>query len=212
MQRRTERIILVPGLGPAGAEMLPLSHHLHRRGYQTRLFWHFPWLGTLKSKAARLKDSVSAQSDADVIHFVGHSLGGVIVLKMLAGYVPENLGRTVTMGTPHMGSTAVHHVGQHPFGRCLVGRALLDACDAAPLALPDQCELGTLAGKRAVHTLAALLGHDKPNDTMVAEVEARHPSASDHVLLTTSHAGMLLSREVERQVAHFLSTGRFRQS
>ncbi len=192
--------------------MLPLLHRFRRRGYKARVFRHFPWVGTLESKAAALRDCVPPVSDASSLHLIGHSLGGLIILRMLAGHVPKNLGRIVTMGTPHLGSAAVDRLSQHLFGRPLIGRALSDACHFAPLDLPASCELGTLAGKRTFCRLATALGHRSPNDTIVAAAEARHPSAVDHILLKTSHAGMLISRSVSNQVIHFLEKGQFRHS
>lgn len=206
----SEWIILVPGLGPGGAEMLPLLYRLRRRGYKVRLFWHFPWIDTLEHKAIALQRFISTPPTHARLHLVGHSLGGLIILRMLQDYIPQSLRRIVTMGTPHLGSTAVNRVNKHPFGHLLVGPALSEACDAEPLSIPTHCELGTLAGKRALRKLATFLGHRRANDTMVAEAETRHPNAVDHVLLSASHAGMLVSPEVDRQIVHFLANGRFR--
>ena len=203
-----EMIILVPGVGLGGAEMVPLSFCLRRRGYQTRILWHCPWAGNLDGKAEMLKRLSCDRADLDKIHFAGHSLGGLIVLRMLAGYVPSNLGRSVTLGTPHMGSAVARRIRRIPLLRTVLGRALTEAFACVPLPLPSGCELGTIAGKLNL-LLGTLLGAGKPNDTLVAASEAQHPDATQHAILPVSHGSMLLSSQVVDRIARFLSEGVF---
>jgi pimeloyl-ACP methyl ester carboxylesterase len=207
-QRGRELVVLVPGVGLGGAEMCFLSQRLRRTGYRTLIFWHWPWADSLGSKATKLERVVSSQKGVHAVHFVGHSLGGQIILKMLADHVPEHLGRIVTMGTPHMGSAAARRVERLPLVRLLLARAFREACAAGPLSFPDSCQLGTIAGKLNL-LLGYLLGVGKPNDTIVAEEEAKHPDAVDHVLLMVSHGSMLLSPKAASHVARFLADGRF---
>jgi pimeloyl-ACP methyl ester carboxylesterase len=206
--KMTEMVVLVPGVGLGGAEMAPLAWRLRRAGYRTRILWHCPWAGDLDGKARHLRRLTSEHRDLNKVHFVGHSLGGHIVLRMLAHGVPENLGRIVTMGTPHMGSAAARRIGRIPLLRLVLGRALEEACMSAPLPLPRGCELGTIAG-RLNFLLGTLLGATRPNDTIVAEREARHPAATEHVGLLVPHGTMLLSSRVASHVRRFLAEGAF---
>ena len=188
--------------------MMPLSYRLRRMGYQTRIFWHCPWTGNLDGKAERLKQLSCDRADSDALHFVGHSLGGFVILHMFARYVPANLGRSVTLGTPHMGSVAARRIRRVPLLRSLPGRALNEAFALAPLPLPYDCELGTVAGKLNL-LLGNLLGMGKPNDTLVVASEAKHPDAMQHVVFPVSHGTILLSSRVARHIERFLSEGTF---
>lgn len=205
---KNEVVILVPGVGMGGAEMLPLSWRLRRAGYQTRIFWHCPWAGGLDSKASKLKQMVASLTSSKSVHLVGHSLGGHIILRMLADGMPAGVGKVVTMGTPHMSSVAVAKVEKIPVVRLLLGRDLREACSSAPLRLPDNCVLGTMAG-RLNFLLGWILGLGTPNDTVVAESEARHPSASQHILLPVSHSSMLVSTKAAGCIVKFLADGKF---
>ncbi len=208
-EREAELIILVPGVGLGGTELCFLSRWLRRLGYRTLTFRHCPWCGELGTKAAQLRELISLQTGVDVVHFVGHSLGGQIILQMLAAPLPAHIGRTVTLGTPHMGSAAARRIGRVPLFRMLLGRALTQACASGPLPLPPDCQLGTIAGKLNLF-LGWFLGVARPNDTIVAEAEAKHPDATDHLLLMVSHGSILVSPTVAVHVAHFLKHGTFR--
>lgn len=201
-------VILVPGVGLGGGEMLFLLHRLHQAGYQARIFWHWPWSATLGAKARKLKQFVSSQQEFDVIHLVGHSLGGQIILNMFSDDIPARLGRIVTLGTPHMGSAAVRRVSRFPIARALLSRALIEASTAGPQPLRGQHELGTIAGKLNL-ILDKLLGVARPNDTLISEEEAKHPESTDHILLPVSHGSMLASPDVAKCIVAFLAHGSF---
>lgn len=78
-----DRVVLVPGVGLAGAELLPMAIRLRRKGYRVSLFWHLTGRQPLEESARRLRAMVEELPDGTV-HFVGHSLGGLVVLRMLA--------------------------------------------------------------------------------------------------------------------------------
>ncbi len=188
--------------------MWPLAYRLRRKGYRTVVFWHWPWAGGLKAKAERLGQMVSSRSETSRIHLVGHSLGGQIILSMLADFAPKHIFRVVTMGTPHMGSAAAHRVRRLPLVRMSLSRALNEACASGPLPLGSNHKLGTLAGNLNLF-LGTLLGIGRPNDSVVAEEEARHPDASGHVLLMVSHGSMLVSNLAANYVVRFIAEGSF---
>src|SRR5882762_8804838 len=90
---KTERIILIPGLGIAGLDLLPLAFRLRGKGYRVSVFWHFIGRPTLEESARRLFEMAGRQEE-EVVHFVGHSLGGIVVLRMPADHPWDRPGRT----------------------------------------------------------------------------------------------------------------------
>src|SRR6185503_11149485 len=110
---KAERVILVPGLGIAGVDLIPLAIRLRRKGYRVSVFWHFTGRPTLEESARRLFD-MAGRHEEDVVHFVGHSLGGIVALRMLADHAWDRPGRVVTLGTPHAGITAARRVAKLP--------------------------------------------------------------------------------------------------
>jgi len=205
-----DSIVLVPGLGLGGAEMLFLSRRLRKRGYSVTLFRHCPWCRTLSDKAAALQQVVSA-IDSPVVHFVGHSMGGLIVLQMFADYPDQRPGRVALLGTPMNGSIAAQRVLRLPLGKFLVGTCMTTACAATPLPLPCDREVGSIAGRINLG-IGWLLWLPRPNDSLVAVVETQRSEIEETAELPVSHTGMLLSSRVAALVDSFLKTGAFADS
>jgi len=188
-------------------EMFLLARRLRNRGYHAVVFWHCPWCGTLADKARDLVNMVD-DIDSAVVHFVGHSMGGLIALRLFAEHVIEQPGRIVLMGAPINGSVAARRVLKIPLGRHLIGKCMATAYAESPLPLPPGREVGNIAGKINL-CLGWLLGLGRPNDTVVALEETQRSDMSDACTLAVSHGGMLLSTTVTRCIESFLCTGTF---
>lgn len=202
-----ERVILVPGLGLAGAELLPLAARLRRRGYAVTLFWHFTGSVPIEDSSRRLWKVVSATRE-EVVHFVGHSLGGLVVLRMFSNHPWDRPGRIVTLGTPHGGLRAARRLARVPGGRLLLWPGVLAASGAGPIALPFGRELGVLAGSRSL-LVGSIAVPDQANDMVIGVSEAIHPDHQAKVVVRETHAGMLLSRRVASLTERFLRQGSF---
>ncbi len=150
--------------------------------------------------------------EAPAVHFVCHSLGGLVVRHLLVREPELPPGRIVTLGTPHTGSCVARRLARWRFGRAWLGYSLgfgLAAGEADLPALPAGREVGSLGG-----TLPWGLGRlvapiPRPHDGTVALAETRVPGLADHMGLRVSHLGMLASAGVATQVAAFLARGRF---
>jgi len=200
-------VLLVPGIGFGGAEMFFLSWRLRRQGYEVKIFRHCPWRGTLSDKALALATATD-RIDASVVHFVGHSMGGLIVLHFLARRPRQRPGRVVLLGTPINGSVAARRLLTLPLGRFLIGRCMSDASASAPLPLPPNRDIGSIAGWINL-VVGWLLWLPRPNDTLVAVRETQRPDLKDSVVLAASHGSMLLSSRVAGSITSFLRTGSF---
>ena len=91
-----ETIVLVPGIGLGGAELLPLAWRLRRSGYHATIFWTNPWRGNLAAKASALRRLLIARQ-IERPSFVTHSFGGRIVLQLLNDYPEQSVGRVVAL-------------------------------------------------------------------------------------------------------------------
>jgi hypothetical protein len=203
----TELVVLVPGVGLGGLEMLLLSRRLRSLGYQIRLFSHCPWRSTLSQKAEALQKMICSL-DVEVMHFVGHSAGGLIILQLFVQFSVQRPGRIVTLGTPHNGSVIARRLSAVPGGRWLLGRHLASACASGTVPLPVNRETGAIAGR--IHSAAGgLLRIPSPNDRLFAVQEIQHPGLTDTTVLPVSHGSMLVSRGVVGQIASFLRKGVF---
>jgi pimeloyl-ACP methyl ester carboxylesterase len=153
-----------------------------------------------------------ARTRADTLHLVGHSLGGLVILKLFeqgagAGLPP---GRIVLLGPPLRGSQTARNLARLPFGKKILGRGIHEeAMLACERRWGRSRDLGVIAGDLGfgVGRLLGTLG--TPSDGTVTVAETQLEGAADRILLRVSHTGMLFSAAVAKQAGAFLSTGRF---
>lgn len=150
--------------------------------------------------------------EAPAVHFVCHSLGGLVVRQLLAREPDLPPGRIVTLGTPHTGSCVARRLARWRFGRAWLGHSLgfgLAAGEADLPALPAGREVGSLGGTLPWGLGRLIAPIPRPHDGTVALAETRVSGLADHVSLRVSHLGMLASAGTATQVAAFLARGRF---
>jgi len=147
------------------------------------------------------------------IHWVGHSLGGIVILCALARALHLPPGRVVLAGTPYRGSRAAQILERQAFGAQLLGRSVREW-----LAVPKPMdfggrEIGVIAGSVGIG-LGRVVAPDllQPNDGTVTVEETAVPGARDNIVLPITHTGMLASRAVAHQIAAFLRDGHFENS
>lgn len=207
LNQAKEAVIVVHGLWVNSMLMRLLGYRIRRCGFNVAYFSYDSVRKTLEQNAARLSSFAAALS-ANTVHWVGHSLGGIVILKMLEQCPEPRTGRIVLMGSPSAGSYAARALAKTTPGRWLLGRS-------APLvetkaALPGKYELGVIAGCKGLG-MGRLMLHalPRPNDGVVTVAETRASGMQDHIVLRVSHTGMLFSSRAAKQVCAFLKTGRF---
>lgn len=204
-----EAVILVHGLWLGGWVCSLLGHRLHAAGFAVQRFSYASTRDTLSRNAARLA-RFARSLDAGTVHFVGHSLGGLVALKSQIDHPDPRLGRMVLLGSPFGGSHAAAQLEPHRLGRALLGRSLREWLADRPAGWSGPQALGIIAGTGRIG-MGRFIAPDlpRPNDGVVTVEETRVPGAADHLVLPVSHTAMLASRRVAEETAHFLRHGRF---
>jgi pimeloyl-ACP methyl ester carboxylesterase len=204
--------ILVPGLWQSGLELFVMKRRLQADGALRALFFSYPTVvGTMSNHVRRLIDCARAHQ-AEQLHFVGHSLGGLVVLRALE--VTDDLppGRAVLLGSPLQGSRTAQSLARLPFGRALLGGALTQECiDWSPREWSGRREVGVIAGSMGFGVGRLLANLDDAHDGTVMVEETRLPGAKDHLVVAASHTGLLLSAQVAEQTRYFLERGTFKR-
>ncbi len=203
----TAHVILLHGIWMRGITLQPLARRLRSAGYDVETLDYASVYGGVPPAAARLRERMRA-IDADAVHLVGHSLGGLVALE--AAREPHDLppGHIVCLGPPLCGSAAARALARVPGGRWLMGHSaqvLADGVDAWT-ALRD---VGVIAGSLPFGLGAAMGTLGTQHDGTVAVAETRLPGIADHRTVAVSHTGLLLSAEVAELTAAFLRNGRF---
>jgi len=205
-------VILVHGLWQSGLELFVMRRRLQADGSLRALFFSYPTIvGTMSNHVRRLIDCARAHP-AEQLHFVGHSLGGLVVLRALE--ITDDLppGRAVLLGSPLQGSRTAQSLARLPFGRALLGGALTQECvEWSPREWSGRREVGVIAGSMGLGVGRLLAKLDGAHDGTVLVEETRLPGATDHIVIPASHTGLLVSSEAAAQTRHFLEHGAFKR-
>lgn len=201
-------VLVVHGLWMNGFETGLLRHRLGDRGYSASTFSYASMHSDLDQVLERLEQAVRELSPP--VHLVGHSLGGLMALRLLESRGDLPPGRAVLLGAPVAGSVAARSVSRWPIGPTVLGSlALAEIVGSAPRPWRGAREIGVIAGSLSAGLGRIVAQLPVPNDGTVTVEETRLEGATDHLVLHVSHTSMLLSSAVADAVARFLATGRF---
>ncbi|MGY3489332.1 pimeloyl-ACP methyl ester carboxylesterase [Bradyrhizobium sp. USDA 4011] len=154
-----------------------------------------------------------AQSLDGSVHFVCHSMGGLLARVYLARHRPARLGRVVMLGTPNGGSEIADRLKHLAAYRAFFGPAgqqLVTRRDAATSALLPAIDYpaGIIAGNRSVYPITSM-GLPRPHDGRVSVANTRLDGMADHIVIRTSHPWLVRNREAIAQTLAFLRNGKF---
>jgi pimeloyl-ACP methyl ester carboxylesterase len=206
-----DQVVLVHGLWMNGSEMATLRRRLRRdHGFDVHVFSYPTLYGHAEEISAALSEFADRVGAGHRVHFVGHSLGGTFVFRVLSEYPGRFQGNAVLLGSPLSGCRAARGVLRWPMMRPILGPHLLgEVTTPVERRWQGPGAMGTIAGTRRVGMGQFFAHFDEPNDGTVAVSETVIPGLDDHIVLARSHMGMLLASDVAAQVAYFLRNSRF---
>lgn len=213
-----ECVVLLHGLGRSAASMRKMEKALVARGYSVANIDYDSRSATIEKLAESAiplgLDSCRQQS-ALRMHFVTHSLGGILLRYYLGNNQVNQLGRSVMLAPPNQGSAAADAFRNAPGYRLLNGEAGLQlgtGTNSLPLQLgPLEFDVGVIAGDRTIDPLTSLFLAN-PDDGKVSVESTKAEGMNDFLLVHHSHAFIMKSSEVIRQTSHYLEFGHFDHS
>lgn len=146
------------------------------------------------------------------IHFIAHSMGGLLVRAYINTYHPKNLGRVVMLGTPNQGSEVADFMQNNILFQSFYGPAGLqlgtDQRSIQKLLGDVDYELGIIAGDRSIDPVSSAILPGK-DDGKVSIARTKVKNMTDHIVLHTTHTFMMRNEKVLKQAYHFLQHGKF---
>jgi hypothetical protein len=203
-------VILVHGLWMSGFQLGVLKRHIEAVSSYRVVPFSYPTIkGSMADHVRSLLDFAHTQQ-SDELHFVGHSLGSLVVLRALQ--ITDDLppGRAVLLGPPCQGSLAAKGVARLPFGRAILGAAIHEECiECTPREWSGRRDVGIVAGSMGMGLGRLFANLQSDHDGTVLVEETMLPGAKDHIVMHTSHTAMLFSTDVAKQAVSFLKAGVF---
>lgn len=202
-----EHVLLIHGLWMRGFTLTLLRRRLAAAGYAVAVFDYASVFGGADSGVERLMSRARALKSTK-IHFVGHSLGGMIALQALQRDPQLISGRVVCLGSPLRGSAVARGVSRMPGGSFVIGKSLHVLRDGVERWDGAQ-QVGAIAGRLPVGLGFAVGALKAPHDGTVSVAETELPGLTDHCVVAATHTGLVYSEEAARQAIAFLRDGRF---
>ncbi|MGI9237103.1 MAG: lipase family alpha/beta hydrolase [Woeseiaceae bacterium] len=209
-----DTVVCVHGFWSHGTGMYLIKRRLEREfGFRALLFSYPSVRGSLDENAAALATFIQSQ-DIDSAHIVGHSLGGVLALRMLANDPDALPGKVVCLGSPLTGSRAAEFLDAQVWAEDIIGRSLSAGVVEAAASewashVCEQREIGVIAGNVPLGFGRLVADFQEDNDGSVGVSETRLAGVADHLVMPVSHKGMLVSSDVADQAGSFLKRGEF---
>lgn len=211
----SETVVLLHGLARTPRSMPKMAGALRSQGFRTVLL-NYPSrkhnLETLSQKyiVPELKEVLSAAHGP--VHFVTHSMGGMLLRLAIPNVTAENIGRIVMLAPPNHGSEIVDRMRKFKWFRSFFGPAAMDLAATNHVVLgelpplPDHC--GIISGDRsAFHLFDNIL--PRPHDGTVSVASTKMDRARAHLVLHTSHPFIMRSGKVIEETILFLQNGKF---
>ena len=205
----TRDVLLLHGLWMSRVAMLPLATRLAAAGFRTHTLTYRSFGRDQRDHLSRIDRAVE-RIGSTTLHFVAHSMGGLVALAWLAQARPGLAQRLVLLGSPVAGCLAGRALASHPTLCTVLGESAELWRNHAGLTLPKGIEAAAIAGVGRVGVARFLVDLPERNDGVVMVSETQLPGLAAHLVLPVSHSTMLVSPRVAAETVHFLRHGRFR--
>lgn len=206
-----EIVFLLHGIGKGRMDMAPMARYLRKNGY-TVVNWHYP---STKYNLEELADKLNAEVTKFPgyrVHFVTHSMGGIVVRTCLSRHPIDNVGRIVMIAPPSQGAELAKFFGNWPVYKFLMGPAGQELKPAemgkcASAGVPE-CEFGIIAGGTGNDRgINPLLPGD--NDGTVTVASTRLEGSKDFVVVPYPHPVIQMMPKTTQLALAFLEHGKF---
>ena len=210
-----EYVILLHGLARTPRSMWIMEKKLQKAGYQVVNIGYPSRKKNVRTLALQtIPAALYRCKSAETIHFVTHSMGGILLRYYLKNYRIANLGRVVLLSPPNQGSELVDQLSKYWWFELFNGSAGMQLgtdSQSIPrqLGKPD-FPLGIISGTVSLNPIFSRF-LPSPNDGKVSIESAKAAGMLDFLAVPHSHSFIMNNRKVIGQVLFFLAHGRFKR-
>ncbi len=209
-------VILLHGLARSSHSLRKLEKSLAEEGFKT-VNQNYPSTKDPIEKLAEkyVSKAIGACGPSSQIHFVTHSMGGILVRQYLSTHSLNSLGKVVMLGPPNQGSETVDRLGKLPgfkFFNGPAGMQLGTGKGSLPKSLNKaDFTLGVIAGTQSINLILSYI-LPSTDDGKVTLESTKLEGMAGHISLPVTHTFMMLNGEVIKQVIYFIKNGKFKNN
>jgi pimeloyl-ACP methyl ester carboxylesterase len=211
-------VVLLHGISRTALSFRKMQLALERAGFTTLNLDYLSRSKALEALAEDIHPAIQRFADSidTSVHFVGHSMGGLLARVYIARHRPKRLGRVVMLGTPNGGSEIADRLKNFGAFRAFFGpagqqlgtrRSAVDDAMLPPIDYP----VGVIAGNRSIDPVAGTM-LPKPHDGRVSVTNTRLDGMADHIIVETSHPWLVRNGLAIEQTITFVRDGSFRRT
>ena len=209
-------VILLHGLARTENSMKKLEQRLADNDYKTVNLGYASRDYTIEVLAQKaITPAIKACKGQTEIHFVTHSLGGILVRQYMSENEIPGLKHVVMLGPPNKGSEVVDKLQAFPGFHFINGDAGLQL-GTGKLSVPNNLgkanfDVGIIAGNKSINWILSSLIPGK-DDGKVSIERTKLEGMNDHIEMSTTHTFMMKNENVISQVIYYLKNGQFKHS
>lgn len=208
-------VVLLHGIARSSKHMEGLERFLQKQGYDVINLDYPSTDYPMEALAERIhKDLLKKLNEDKPVHFIGYSMGGLLVRVILHKYKSKRLGRVVQLAPPNNGSEVADFFKTNWLYKEIYGPAgqqlITDQQKIRNLFGEIDYELGIIAGNSTIDPFSSLIipGDD---DGKVSITSTKVKGMKDHLVVAASHTFFPTNTTVQHQSAYFLKNGFFKK-
>lgn len=208
-------VVLLHGISRTSRSFRKMQAAVRHAGFATLNIGYASRQKALQALAEDIHPAIARFGDEieGPMHFVCHSMGGLLARVYISRYRPRRLGRVVMIGTPNGGSEIADRLKKLVAYRAYFGPAgqqLVTRRDAALTAILPAVDypVGIIAGNRSIYPISSAF-LPKPHDGRVSVENTKLDGMVDHLVVGASHPWLVRNDDVIAQTIAFLRDGRF---
>lgn len=208
-------VITLHGLARTHNSMNKIVKSLEENGYDTLNIDYSSRKYSIKDIAQKfILPEIEKLKDQnyDKVHFVGYSLGGIIVRYIVENHEIEKLGRVVLVATANKGSEVADYLDKYRIFSKIFGPSGGELKKNSEVIKNLQSKIsydaGVIAGNASYNPFFSIFVLPGPDDGTVS-VESTHLEGAKHKVISASHAFLLLKKKSIKNIVHFIKYGDF---
>ncbi len=195
--------------------MIPIEEDLQKDGYRTINISYPSRKYSIDEISSKHVHPLINTNGCSKVHFIGHSMGGVVTRYYLANYSVKNLGKVILIASPSQGSEIVQKLSTTNWLAKILGPGCLELAKGSPLLTSlakPYYEVGIISADISINPITSLFFLPGPDDGTITVASTFLDNMSDHTIISSTHTMVLKHPLTYYQIKHFLENGKFDKS